>query len=431
MALTRLRTGGITGNAVVAASIAPGAVDIIDIADGAVTELKLAANAITSAKIEANAITSLQVAANAITSTEIASGAVEQYLNDNSVQLFFRNRIINGDMRIDQRNAGASVTQTTVDPYTLDRWMCGGSVTSKFTVQQNAGSVTPPVGFTNYLGVTSSSAYSVGSGDFFYVMQGIEGYNVADLNFGTANSKTVTVSFWVRSSLTGNFGGVLRNKISGADRSYPFTYTISAANTWEQKSVTITGDTTGTWASTNACSLTICFGLGTGSTFSGTSGAWASSNLIQPTSTVSVVGTNGATFYITGVQLEVGSVATPFERRPYGTEFQLCQRYYETWGGESVYQPFGISDASSTTGSYSVLQYLVPKRIAPSVSMSSASHFHTVRDSLTLTSLTFAQMATTHVFATLNVASGMTTGQAYTWRANNTLSARINFSAEL
>jgi len=236
----------------------------------------------------------------------------------------FKNRILNGQMVIDQRNAGASVTPNGT--YTLDRWAAFNSQSSKFTVQQNAGSVTPPVGFTNYLGVTSSSAYSVVASDYFMLAQRIEGYNVADLNWGSANAKTVTLSFWVRSSLTGTFGGVLTN--SANNRSYPFTYTISAANTWEQKSVTIAGDTTGTWLTTNGSGLEVYFGLGVGSTYSGTAGAWAGSTFYSATGATSVVGTNGATFYITGVQLEKGSTATSFDYRPYTTELQLCQRYF-------------------------------------------------------------------------------------------------------
>jgi hypothetical protein len=237
----------------------------------------------------------------------------------------FRNRIINGDMRIDQRNAGASVTPTS-GQYLVDRWLAGVTQASKFSVQQNAGSVTPPAGFTNYLGVTSLSAYSIVSSDIFFIAQRIEGLNCADLAWGTANAKTVTLSFWVRSSLTGTFGGSLAN--SGSTRSYPFTYTISAANTWEQKSVTIAGDTSGTWLTTNGIGINVHFSLGSGSTYSGTAGAWAAANYTSATGATSVVGTNAATFYITGVQFEVGSVATPFERRDYGRELMLCQRYY-------------------------------------------------------------------------------------------------------
>jgi hypothetical protein len=238
----------------------------------------------------------------------------------------FKNRILNGGMQIDQRNAGASVTPTN-DSYSLDRWNFTVSQTSKFTTQQNAGSVTPPAGFANYLGVTSSSAYSVLTGDYFGLRQRIEGFNVADLGWGTSNAATVTLSFKVYSSLTGTFGGVLTN--SAWDRSYPYTYTISAANTWTTISVTIAGDTSGTWLKTNGTGLVVLFGLGVGSTYSGTAGSWAGTTYVSATGATSVVGTNGATFYITGVQLEKGSVATSFDWRPYGTELQLCQRYFE------------------------------------------------------------------------------------------------------
>jgi hypothetical protein len=238
-----------------------------------------------------------------------------------------RNRIINGDMRIDQRNAGASIaTSSGTSVFTVDRWRAGYTQTSKFTAQQNAGSVTAPASFTNYLGVASSSAYSVLTGDAFWLHQRVEGFNVADLSWGTANAQTITVSFWVRSSLTGTFGGSVFN--DSAVRSYPFTYTVSATNTWEKKTVTIAGDTSGTWLINNGTGLQINFALGVGSTFSGTAGAWAGSALYSVTGATSVVGTNGATFYITGVQLEPGTVATPFEQRPIGTELALCQRYY-------------------------------------------------------------------------------------------------------
>jgi hypothetical protein len=242
----------------------------------------------------------------------------------------FKNRLINGGMVLDQRNAGASVATTTTSTptYTLDRWSYQVSQASKFTVQQNAGSVTPPTGFSKYLGATSTSAYSIASGDYFLINHKIEGFNFADMAWGTASAATVTLSFWVRSSLTGTFGGALRN--SANNRSYPFSYTISSANTWEQKTITIAGDTSGTWVgATNGIGVEILISLGTGSTFSGTAGAWAGSNLLSATGATSVVGTNGATFYVTGVQLEKGSTATSFDYRSFGTELQLCQRYYQ------------------------------------------------------------------------------------------------------
>ncbi len=235
----------------------------------------------------------------------------------------FKSRTINGAMVIDQRNAGASVTIPASVTYTVDRWYGYGTQASKFTVQRSTTSTT---GFINSALITSSSAYSVLTSDVFGFVQPIEGLNMADLAWGTASAATVTLSFWVRSSLTGTFGGSIRN--GGNTRSYPFSYTISAANTFEQKTITIAGDTTGTWATDNTAGAYITFGLGVGSTYSGTAGAWAGSQLWSATGATSVVGTNGATFYITGVQLEKGSTATSFDYRPYGTELTLCQRYY-------------------------------------------------------------------------------------------------------
>ena len=237
-----------------------------------------------------------------------------------------KNRIINGNMTIDQRNAGAVVTPTTTtNGFPVDRFQVGVSQNSKLTTQQ---STLAPTGFNNSLLITSSSAYSIVSSDIFAIRSSFEGFNFADLGFGTASAKTVTLSFWVYSSLTGTFGGALANY--AANRSYPFSYTISAANTWEQKSITMVGDTSGTWVgASSAGAASLWFGLGVGSTTSGTAGSWAGADYRSATGATSVVGTNGATFYITGVQLEVGSTATSFDYRPYGTELSLCQRYYE------------------------------------------------------------------------------------------------------
>jgi len=247
---------------------------------------------------------------------------------------FLRNRIINGDMLIDQRNAGASVS--AAGQYTLDRWVVPTTLGSKFTVQQSAGAVTPPTGFGAYLGATSSSAYAVLTGDIFAISQYIEAINFYDLAWGTASAATVTLSFWVRSSLTGTFGGAFQN--SAQNRSYPFSYTISVANTWEQKSITVAGDTSGTWiGATNGVGVRVYFSVGTGATYSGTAGAWVGSQLYSVTGATSVVGTNGATLYITGVQLEVGTVATPFERTLYNDQLAQCQRYFQLMDMGYVY----------------------------------------------------------------------------------------------
>lgn len=260
-----------------------------------------------------------------------------------------RNRIINGAMVVDQRNAGAVVDATGTNFFCVDRYAVGFTQSSKYTIQQNAGSVTPPVGFRNYLGITSSSSYSVGTGDTFLVAQNIEGFNFADMAWGTASAATVTLSFWVRSSLTGTFGGGFTN--AATNRSYLYNYTISAANTWEYKTITIAGDTTGTWVgATNGIGVTVRFGLGSGSTFTGTAGAWGAGNLVQPTGTTSVVGTNGATLYITGIQLERGTQATSYEYENYTVTLQKCQRYYCKNSNTNVVPTNGM--VHSTNGAF-------------------------------------------------------------------------------
>jgi hypothetical protein len=277
-----------------------------------------------------------------------------------------KNRIINGDMRIDQRNAGAA-TANTINGYTLDRWIVAQSTTGKVIAQQNASSVTPPVGFSNYLGITSQSAYTISSTDYYDVRQYIEGFNTADLAWGTANAKTITISFWVRSSLTGTFGGALLN--SAGNRSYPFSYTILAANTWEQKTITVAGDTTGTWVgSTNGIGLQVILSLATGSTYSGTANTWSGSYYSNVTGATSVVGTNGATFYITGVQLEQNTSATPFERRLYNQELANCQRYY--WKMSDANAPVAVGTVyfnSSYARTYT--KHPVTMRAAPTLSI--------------------------------------------------------------
>ena len=243
-------------------------------------------------------------------------------------------------MVIDQRKAGASTSVTSSDYFSCDRWQQWTSQSGKYTVQRSS---TAPTGFVNSMLATSSSAYAVLTGDYFAFSQQIEGNNVADLAWGTASAATVTLSFWVRSSLTGTFGGAVSN--SAVTRSYPFSYTITSANTYEQKTITIAGDTSGTWLTDTGIGFRVWFGFGVGATYSGTAGSWAGADYRSATGATSVVGTNGATFYITGVQLEKGSTATSFDYRPFGTELMLCQRYY--------CKTFNTSTApAQNTGSY-------------------------------------------------------------------------------
>ena len=345
----------------------------------------------------------------------------------------FKNRIINGAMMIDQRNAGASVTPANGE-YTLDRWVAYISQSSKFSVQQNAGSVTPPAGFTNYLGCTSLSAYSVGASERFVVRQIIEGFNVADLGWGTANAQSVTLSFWVRSSLTGTFGGSLKN--SASDRSYPFSYTISAANTWEQKTITIAGDTSGTWLTTNGIGIRVQFSLGAGASDSGTVGAWASANYNSATGATSVVGTNGATFYITGVQLEKGSTATSFDYRPYGTELVLCQRYYFKSVINTASDPFCMGFVDAATSAIGVVSLPVEMRVTPTALEQSgtATDYRVRRGGITNTVCssvpTYYEAGKNYAGIIFTTAGSLTAGQAVMLQAATT-NAYLAWSAEL
>jgi hypothetical protein len=239
----------------------------------------------------------------------------------------FRNRIINGGMRIDQRNNGASVSIGTGSPFIVDRWNAYTDLLN-MTGQR---STTVPSGFTNSLSITVGTGASPSSGQVSRLEQRIEGFNVADLGWGTASAQTITLSFWVRSSVTGTHSGAVSNQ--AGNRTYPFTFTISSANTWEYETITIPGDTTGTWLADNGAGFVVKWNLGTGSTFLGTAGAWAATNFFGATGSVQLSATTGATFFITGVQLEAGSVATPFERRDYGRELIMCQRYFQKLGG--------------------------------------------------------------------------------------------------
>jgi len=281
-----------------------------------------------------------------------------------------RNLIINGAMAIDQRNSGSSFAQTN-GSYNLDRFRGnsydGGAATGKFTVQQSS---TTPDNFAHSLLVTSSAATSDAANNIFNIEQLIEGHNTALLQFGTSSAKTITLSFYVRSSLTGTFGGALKN--NARNRNYPFTYTISSADTWEEKSITISGDTSGTWiGATNETGLWVSFGLGVGSNYSGSAGAWGAGDYFSATGATSVVGTNGATWYITGVQLEVGQNPTEFEHEPFERTMAKCQRYFEIYNGTVYF--FDINDPAVAQSMH--MGFTVKKRAAPSVTLGTGSGF--------------------------------------------------------
>ena len=349
----------------------------------------------------------------------------------NSPYSTFRNRIINGDMRIDQRNAGAAVTVS--GSYSVDRFPIVNSTDGAFSAQQDSSA---PAGFVTSLKYTTTTAdASLSASQYSFIDQWIEGTNVADLAWGTANAKTVTLSFWVRSSLTGTFGGALRN--SDNNRSYPFTYTISVADTWEYKTVTIPGDTSGTWLTTTGRGMACNFGLGVGTDFSNTAGAWAGANYLSATGAVSVIGTLNATWYITGVQLEVGSVATPFERLDYGRQLIQCQRYYARitsgTGASTVKTAFGVGLAVATNSANLLVLAPVTMRAFPTFNYSSVDFTDSTNYDAAVSAITEATYSNNGVRIKVTTANTMTQYRPGSLVANyaSASAGYVEFSAEL
>ena len=306
----------------------------------------------------------------------------------------FKNRIINGAMVIDQRNNGSAVTSAITGVYPVDRFVCSSGIgMGEFSAQRSS---VAPAGFNNSLLATVTTANaSYVSTRFNVIYQSIEGYNVADLGWGTANAQTVTVSFWFRSSVVATFSGALRN--SAADRSYPFSFSNTVADTWTYITVTISGDTTGTWAKDNTSGIILDVTFGAGSARLGAANTWAAANYVGVTGTYNFMQTVGNTFYITGVQLEKGSTATSFDYRSYGTEFMLCQRYYQKHTG-IYYSGYGA------TTNYIFVPWKVTMRASPTVTGLGGG---------------------TQDQATVDFASAYTAGAAYAYYNNPTASAEL------
>lgn len=328
-----------------------------------------------------------------------------------------RNLIINGAMVIDQRNSGSSVTLNSAEnKFATDRFAAYGNTTATVTSQRVTDS---PDGFENSYKVTVTTAQS---GDVaasrLQVFQAIEGYTAAHLQFGTSNAETVTLSFWVKASATGTYGGALVN--GAANRSYPYEYTVSSANTWEYKTITVSGDTSGTWATDNTAGLYVMWGLGVGSNYLGTANQWNGAYDIQPTGSKDIRGTLNATWQVTGVQLEVGSVATEFEHRSYGEELALCERYYE------IANP--LATLASGTYIYGQVISAVAKRAAPTGSLISARYYRPAVFDVTTTSgftMGSASSLNSNGYYFFNTATGVTSGDA------TTIYGKVALDAEL
>lgn len=341
----------------------------------------------------------------------------------------FKNRIINGDMRIDQRGSASSPVTVGSRAYAVDRWCAEKSGTSgSFTFGQSS---TAPAGFTNsFLCTVTTADASVAAGDIGWFEHHIEGYNVADLGWGTASATAVTISFWVRSSLTGTYSIVIQG-----GSNYSANYTINVADTWEYKTLTIPGPTSGSWNTTNSTGLKIRFALMAGSNYQLAPGAWTGGDYIGSNSQVNWMATNGNTFYITGVQLEKGSTATAFDYRAYGHELAMCQRYFVKYLGNNIYEgiPYAFVVAASSTQAFGPLSPPNVMRTAFSISTSGSLRLVDGPSAYAISSIVnsggnYSGPWQMEVYVQ---ASGLTTYRTHYISANNSTSAYVYLSAEL
>lgn len=272
-----------------------------------------------------------------VTHTSSNSYTTDAALNYWQMQAPLRNRIINGDMSIDQkRNGGAISAADTDNKFLVDRWYFYSNPAAKFNSGQNQLGFSTPNGFTKYMNMNCIASHTASAAEYFLFGQPIEGTNIADLNWGTSSAKMCTISFWARSSLTGLFSGSIANYGTPPILSFPFTYTINAANTWEYKTIVIPGPTSGTWVTNTNLGLYIMFDLGSGSNYNGTANTWnSSSNAAYRVTGSTNVAQSGANWNITGVSFNEGSAPNNFVRfaGDFGDELQACQRYSFKYGG--------------------------------------------------------------------------------------------------
>jgi hypothetical protein len=346
----------------------------------------------------------------------------------------FKNRIINGAMPVSQYYGSTDTAVTGSTQYMIDRWRSIEITDGAMSVQQ---STTSTAGFNNSMKFTVTTAdASLAAGQLCGFNQFVEGFNVADFGWGTASAATVTLSFWVRSSLTGTFAGAFRN--AALNRTYIFTYTINSADTFEYKTITVAGDTSGTWDKTNGAGIDVIFSLGTGTTYQGTAGSWQASDAFNTSGAVSVIGTLNATFYITGVQLEKGSTATSFDYRPYGTELLLCQRYYyaqiNAAGGTMQFGTAGQATGTNGANGFTI-PFPATMRVAPTaLTTSTVSGFSLqppTGGAYTVTAISALYGSQYQGALTITVTGGAFTAGQATWMYASATNAFVGFTAEL
>ena len=357
-----------------------------------------------------------------------SNGFTQENTFNSASTMGFKNRIINGAMMIDQRNAGASYAQSTTLLYGLDRWKTDIDVgTGRWSVQQVSDA---PTGFTNSLKVTITTQESQPASARHHVYQPIEGYNISDLGFGTVNASQITASFWVKTSVT----GIHSLNVASYDYVYTTSYTVNSADTWEYKTITIPGAAAGTWDITNEAGLFLEFTLGGGTDEIVTANTWRADIATGiVVGSVYLPATSGATWQITGVQLEKGSTATSFDYRPYGTELALCQRYFYS----RIYNDGSLTYVSTggffntTTQLLTFMSHPVTMRTTPSISYSNITQFDIEPGDEAPSTLVIANDADEHLLG-LSIISPTARTVGFTgFLAIDTVNGYLYVSAEL
>jgi hypothetical protein len=339
----------------------------------------------------------------------------------------FRNIIINGDMSIAQRTTSAVTINSGTIQYGIDRFGARGmSSAGVFTIEQSTDA---PTNFVNSFKATVTTAdSSIASNATYRVVQHIEGNMIRNLNWGTSQAQDVTLSFKVKSSLTGTFGGAIIN--GDYNRFYNFSYTISSANTWTDVSVTIDGDTSGTWQTNTILGMRLSLSLGAGSGEVGSAGSWGTATYEGVTGQTNLIATNGATWQITGVQLEAGTSASDFEFLPVDVNLDRCERYYQIVE-EGIEKVIANGAAYGASNAYGVYNYRKQMRATPSFEQTTGTgyyRFRNVQSDEQVSSLTFAQISTKN--CRVSAAGSVTTGDAG-WFSLNNVNSKISMDAEL
>ena len=336
----------------------------------------------------------------------------------------FKNRILNGQMVIDQRNAGAAVTSS--GSFAVDRWFFNNATDGTLSVQQSTD-VPSGSGFKYPLKMTATAGDgTIGASQYCNLQHRIEGFNFADTGFGASGASAVTLSFWVKATVAGNYSVALYN--GAENRINPQQFSVLASNTWEQKTITYAGDTSGTWLTTNGVGANVTFYPALGSNFLGSAG-WNAGGTFGVTGQSNAIASNANIFAITGVQLEKGSTATSFDYRPYSAELAMCQRYYykaNSTGGNVL---FGFGYNTATTESAFGISLPVTMRSIPTFTSSAAGTFLSQDNSNRVPTAVTMQTASVWAASVVFTITGATAGTGAKLLDNG--AANLAFSSEL